>query len=269
MAQQYHVVGKWHDNLVLPVPASALGGPYGRFFKTDEQTTSDIRTTSPGRIVLVSMINPPTGENVPMQIDLDWDVTLRGAAAPPTGRITPELIFSVPVTLRSNATADTAYDPLLQRADTSSYAAVKTQQSTLGDGDKKNLYYLPSPVTIIGNTGASGAPQAIVAHYICYKDLNAFSLYAQNLTDIYEITVDIFTAQPARGAAPVWPAGTRFPYARPAPSLPADKDWVDLDETQTSRYHSVEDVTERFRDTHMGTPAPRPLWERGLRYCAR
>jgi len=281
MAQQYSVTGKWHDNLVLPIPMAALRGPFGRFFKVEDAVGSDIRTCSPGRLVFVSIINPTSGDDVPIQIDVEWDVTLRGAALPPTVKQVPDLVFSCGATVRCDDNPDTAYDPLLQKDITSSWMAIKEVDSTLNHTNIGSLFTLPAPFTLVGNTGSQGAPVATVCTHIGYKSANAFALYGTSRGKCFEVNKENGqSCQPTTKAAPSWPAGTRFPYAgpitqqrdgesrvKPDESAESDDEYDQLSDSEVAdisrkmRRHSL-----MYREMDRGSDSFSR--ERGPRYCA-
>jgi len=126
---------------------------------------SELRWSSPGRLVVV-VITPPSSD-VPLSVLCDWSVSFH------TPSIEPELensvdslyVSKVPFAMVQDATADTALEQLFKVRQTGA-RLVTLDDFTPPLPTGVYLEIPGGPVTIVANTGESGAPMSMTATHI-------------------------------------------------------------------------------------------------------
>jgi len=207
-SQACSATAKYSQDVRFRVPAREMVGMFNGSYKTSISNSLSPRTYSPGFFAGVAITQPDA--KAPMSIKVDWHVTLSKAT---THTLADEIeVRSVKslygLGIKGNATADTPYEPNMQSFvnGVEREAVAADFNPVLLDGIKYQLD--GGEVTVAGNTGASGAPEAFIATHLGVKvgRVRLFRFLVSNET-FEEVTL---TAQPLPGAAPTWQAGSTF-----------------------------------------------------------
>jgi len=140
-------------------------GPNDGFFKNNVGRSDAPRTYSPGFFSLI--VISPANQVTPLEVQLEWDVTLRNPTLNPLVDEGPLVTTSLTnFGVQGSDTPDTPYVSSLK-------SFIDGVESDLKPDDfspalRPNVYYFLSggQLTITGNTGGSGAPQAVIATHI-------------------------------------------------------------------------------------------------------
>jgi hypothetical protein len=207
--------GKYWETIDVRVPHSQLLGPFGGAFKNNAGTSTSERTYSPGFFALVA-VSPPS-QTTPIELVLRWDVTL---SCPTFNREViegpSEVEALVNFGMDGNNTADTPVDWNLK------VFASTTRDLAAGDFlpqlQADTFYALPGgELTVLGNTGASGAPEStIVTHIGLEADKVVFYRYQISTSSFVKAAG--LTAQPSDSGAPTFREGQRFRVDPDSPS---------------------------------------------------
>jgi hypothetical protein len=186
---------RYYETSKLRIAAKDLAGPYGGWFKTNEGLDTSVRLSSPGYFALITDI--PPNQSAPVKVVLGWQVEFRGATLnPETAADAVDVTTLQNFGIQGNATADAAYVPALKVFGTTTRNL--TPQDFSPPAAKDTYYLLPAPVTIVGNTGASGAPQSILATHIGIgATANTMELYRYRISDgVFERAVILAAPDP-------------------------------------------------------------------------
>lgn len=209
-SQKCNASGKYWETIRVNVPHSQMHGPNDGFFKNNVGRSEAPRTYSPGFFSLI--VISPANQATPLEIQLEWDVTLRNPTFNPLVDEGPAVATALQsFGVQGNATADTAYDAALK-----AFATDGVRDLTGNDFSPPltpdTRYFMPGgQLTITGNTGASGAPVAAIATHIglepnATKPTGKVYLYRYQVSSgNYEaITSAVISAQPLPSAAPTF-----------------------------------------------------------------
>lgn len=206
-SQQCNKSGKYWETIELDVPHSQLVGPNNGFFKNNVGTSTAPRTYSPGFLAVITV--SPANQATPLELQLEWDVTLRN----PTLNNLVDQGPSVSTALTDfgilgSDTADTPYNSTLKVFQPTERDL--TAEDFSPSLEAKKYYLLPGgEATIAANTGATGAPQSVIATHIGLAD-DKVSLFRYLISDetYKQITSTELTARPLVLAAPTFRKGT-------------------------------------------------------------
>jgi hypothetical protein len=199
--------GKYWETVEISIPHREMIGPNGGFFKNNVGTSDTPRTYSPGFISYVA-ISPPN-QSTPLEIELEWNVTMRGRTLNRQVDEGPQTTMSQEnFGVVGSVTADTPYIEALK-------AYVPQEDGTIAERDltpydfsppiiPEVYYFLPTgQLTITGNTGGSGAPTAAIATHLAAGTDGKVSLYRYLVSSNTFETINP-VAQPYPDAAPTF-----------------------------------------------------------------
>jgi len=221
-SQRCNRSAKYWETIAVSVPQNQMVGPNDGFFKNNVGKSDTPRTYSPGffSLIVISPANQPT----PLEIQLEWDVTLRN----PTLNTGVEEGASVSTALEDfgllfSDNADVPYANNLE-----AYTSIGSRGLTKNDFSpalRFDVFYLlpGGQLTITGNTGASGAPESVIATHISIHETlgGAVQFYrfdAPNGT--FDIITDAhITARPSAYSAPSFRRGSDWVIDPASPGL--------------------------------------------------
>lgn len=239
-SQKCNASGKYWETIRVAVPHTQMHGPNDGFFKNNVGRSEAPRTYSPGFFSLI--VISPANQETPLEIQLEWDVTLRNPTFNPLVDEGPAIVTALEsFGVLGSDTPDTPYQSRLQAfIDGTTRDLLKDDFSPPLDPDTR--YFLPGgQLTITGNTGASGAPVAAIAtHLGSNPNDTAVVLYRYLVsTGTYEkIDPSVISAQPLVSAAPTF---------RKLSEWAADPASVDLPESLGFRKLNLHPLPSRNR----------------------
>lgn len=139
--------------------------PYSSDLLYTSPQDSELRWSSPGRLALV-VITPPTSE-VLLSVLCDWTISLSTPSIEPSLESTVDALYTsmVPFAMVQTATADSDLEQLFKVRETGTRLLTPDDFSPpLPTGTY--LEIPDGPVTIVANTGGSGAPMSMTATHI-------------------------------------------------------------------------------------------------------
>lgn len=240
-SQKCNASGKYWETIKVEVPHTQMHGPNDGFYKNNVGRSEAPRTYSPGFFSLI--VISPANQETPLEIQLEWDVTLRNPTFNPLVDEGPQVVTALEYFgVEGNETADTPYKAALQ-----AYLDDSTVRDLAADDfspplDPETRYLIPGgQITITGNTGASGAPAAAIATHIGQNAAqDAVVLYRYLISSrTYElIDASVLSAQPLPSAAPTF---------RKLGEWTADPESLDLPTSLGFRQLSLHPLPSRMR----------------------
>nr|UNI73989.1 MAG: coat protein [brine shrimp tombus-like virus 1] len=213
-SQKCNASGKYWETIRVHVPHTQMHGPNDGFFKNNVGRSEAPRTYSPGFFSLI--VISPANQETPLELQLEWDVTLRNPTFNPLVDEAPAISTALEsFGISGSSTADVAFDPLLKifgpGVATRDLLVTDFSPPLINDG----YYTIPGgQVTIIANTGDVGAPEAVIATHIGPAAAgNGVLLYRYLITSgTYEpITATEISAKPGPSAAPTFRKLSEWP----------------------------------------------------------
>jgi len=213
-AQHCNQSANYRGKMSLKIPGSSLLGTTSGWYKSEENPEAP-RGSSPGSIVVTNIKTPST--SVGLELQLRWNIDVRDRTS---GRSRAQQIAVAQRAFGVSAAAapDTEYAEGLVYDGTT---ALKPEDF-VPNLQPRTYYSIPGDqLTMVGNTGASGSPQAALITHIGSEDGTAVEFYRYNpsTSKFDRITKEVFTAKPALTAAPIWEASSRFPADPRSPAF--------------------------------------------------
>nr|UNI73983.1 MAG: coat protein [brine shrimp tombus-like virus 1] len=218
-SQKCNASGKYWETIRVHVPQSQMHGPNDGFFKNNVGRSEAPRTYSPGFFSLI--VISPANQATPLELQLEWDVTLRNPTFNPLVDEAPAISTALlSFGVDGSETADVAYDPAL-KVFSPGIAVRDLIRTDFSPPLERGVYYfLPGGLlTLIANTGETGAPEAAVATHIGMAETgDTILLYRFLITaGTYEaITSSVISYKPSPNAAPTFRKDTEWaadPYS--------------------------------------------------------
>lgn len=210
-SQRCNRSAKYWETMRVVIPANQMIGPNDGYFKNNVGRSEAPRTYSPGflSLVVISPANQPT----PLELQLEWDVTLRNptlnnAVDEGAGVVTSDVSFGV----QGSSIADTPYIAALRAFPVGEAARDLVASDFSPPLQSGARYELPGgQLTITGNTGSTGAPTATIATHLGLSGSTVVLFRYLISSQSYEaIDNNVISAQPLPDAAPTFRAPEDF-----------------------------------------------------------